>query len=103
MTTKKENAEKMVEKLVQIPENNLQYILGFIAGLESAKAESTEQEPPKASQSGGEIMQPLIAKRTADGQFVTVQEPSAIQIDEKQTESLAKILLEAMLRKENSK
>jgi hypothetical protein len=49
MTTKKENAEKMVEKLVQIPENNLQYILGFIAGLESAKAESTEQEPPKAS------------------------------------------------------
>lgn len=48
-------------------------------------------------------MQPLIAKRTADGQFVTVQEPSAVQINEKQTENLAKILLEAMLRKENSK
>lgn len=48
MTTKKENAEKMVEKLIQIPENNLQYILGFIAGLESAKTEN-EQEPPKAS------------------------------------------------------
>ncbi len=48
MTTKKENAEKMVEKLIQIPENNLQYILGFIAGLESAKSENTE-EPPKAS------------------------------------------------------
>lgn len=48
MTTKKENAEKMVEKLVQIPESNLQYILGFIAGLESAKTEN-EQEPPKAS------------------------------------------------------
>lgn len=48
-------------------------------------------------------MQPLIAKRTADGQFITAQEPSAVQIDDKQTESLAKILLEAMLRKENSK
>lgn len=48
-------------------------------------------------------MKPLIAKRTADGQFITVQEPSAVQIDEKQTGNLAKILLEAMLRKENSK
>lgn len=48
-------------------------------------------------------MQPLIAKRTADGQFVTVQEPSAVQIDDKQTENLAKILLEAMLRKEKVK
>lgn len=48
-------------------------------------------------------MQPLIAKRTADGQFVTVQEPSAVELDEKQTENLAKVLLEAMLRKENSK
>lgn len=48
-------------------------------------------------------MKPLIAKRTADGQFITVQEHSAMQIDEKQTESLAKVLLEAMLRKENSK
>ncbi len=48
-------------------------------------------------------MQPLIAKRTADGQFVTVQEPSAVQIDEKQTENLVKILLEAMLRKEEVK
>ena len=48
-------------------------------------------------------MQPLIARRTADGQFVIVQEPSAVQLDDKQTESLAKILLEAMLRKENSK
>lgn len=48
-------------------------------------------------------MKPLIAKRTADGQFVTVQEPSAVQIDDKQKDALAKILLEAMLRKENSK
>lgn len=48
-------------------------------------------------------MQPLIAKRTADGQFITVQEPSAVQIDEKQTNVLAKILLEAMLRKEEVK
>lgn len=48
-------------------------------------------------------MKSLIAKRTADGQFVTVQEPSAVQLDEKQTENLAKVLLEAMLRKENSK
>lgn len=48
-------------------------------------------------------MQPLIAKRTADGQFVTVQEPSAVQLDEKQTNALAKVLLEAILRKENSK
>ena len=48
-------------------------------------------------------MQPLIAKRTADDQFITVQEPSAVQIDEKQTENLAKILLEAMLRKEEVK
>nr|DAE12830.1 MAG TPA: hypothetical protein [Siphoviridae sp. ctOrJ23] len=48
-------------------------------------------------------MQPLIAKRTADGQFVTVQEPSAVQIDEKRTENLAKVLLEAMLRKEAQK
>ena len=48
-------------------------------------------------------MQPLIAKRTADGQFITVQEPSAVQIDDKQKDTLAKILLEAMLRKENSK
>lgn len=48
-------------------------------------------------------MQPLIAKRTADGQFVTVQEPSTVKLDEKQTENLAKVLLEAMLRKENSK
>ena len=48
-------------------------------------------------------MQPLIAKRTADGQFVTVQEPSAVQLDEKQTENLAKVLLEAMLRKEEVK
>ena len=43
-------------------------------------------------------MKPLIAKRTADGQFVAVQEPSAVQLDEKQTENLAKILLEAILR-----
>ena len=48
-------------------------------------------------------MKPLIAKRTADGQFITVQEPSAMQIDDKQKDTLAKILLEAMLRKENSK
>lgn len=48
-------------------------------------------------------MQPLIAKRTADGQFATAQEPSAVQLDEKQTENLAKVLLEAILRKENSK
>lgn len=48
-------------------------------------------------------MKPLIAKRTADGQFVTVQEPSAVQLDEKQTGNLAKILLEAMLRKEEVK
>lgn len=48
-------------------------------------------------------MQPLIARRTADDQFVTVQEPSAVQLDEKQKDALAKILLEAMLRKENSK
>lgn len=48
-------------------------------------------------------MQPLIAKRTADGHFVTVQEPSAVQIDEKQKDTLAKILLEAMLRKEEVK
>ena len=48
-------------------------------------------------------MKPLIAKRTADGQFITVQEPSAVQIDDKQKDTLAKILLEAILRKENSK
>lgn len=48
-------------------------------------------------------MQPLIAKRTADGQFVTVQEPSAVQLDDKQKDTLAKILLEAMLRKEDLK
>ncbi|MEE3440321.1 hypothetical protein [Ruminococcus sp.] len=48
-------------------------------------------------------MQPLIAKRTADGQFITVQEPSAIQIDDKQKDTLAKILLEAILRKEEVK
>lgn len=48
-------------------------------------------------------MQPLIAKRTADGQFITVQEPSAVQLDDQQKDTLAKILLEAMLRKENSK
>lgn len=48
-------------------------------------------------------MQPLIAKRTAGGQFVTVQEPSAVQIDDKQKDTLAKILLEAMLRKEEVK
>lgn len=48
-------------------------------------------------------MKPLIAKRTADGQFITVQEPSAVQIDDKQTESLAKILLEAILRKKEVK
>lgn len=48
-------------------------------------------------------MKPLIAKRTADGQFITVQEPSAVQLDEKQTENLAKVLLEAMLRKEEVK
>lgn len=48
-------------------------------------------------------MKPLIAKRTADGQFVTVQEPSAVQLDEKQTENLAKVLLEAMLRKDEVK
>lgn len=48
-------------------------------------------------------MKPLIAKRTADGQFITVQEPSTVQINEKQKDTLAKILLEAMLRKENSK
>lgn len=48
-------------------------------------------------------MQPLIAKRTADGQFVTVQEPSAVQIDDKQKDTLAKILLEAILRKEEVK
>lgn len=48
-------------------------------------------------------MKPLIAKRTADGQFITVQEPSAVQIDDKQKDTLAKILLEAMLRKEEVK
>ena len=48
-------------------------------------------------------MKPLIAKRTADGQFITVQESSAVQLDDKQKDTLAKILLEAMLRKENSK
>lgn len=48
-------------------------------------------------------MQPLIAKRTADGQFVTIQEPSTVQLDDNQTNALAKVLLEAMLRKENSK
>jgi hypothetical protein len=48
-------------------------------------------------------MKPLIAKRTADGQFVTVQEHSAVQLDEKQTENLAKILLEAILRKDEVK
>lgn len=48
-------------------------------------------------------MKPLIAKRTADGQFITVREPSAVQLDEKQTESLAKVFLEAMLRKEAQK
>lgn len=48
-------------------------------------------------------MKPLIAKRTADGQFVTVQEPSAVQIDDKQKDTLAKILLEAILRKEEVK
>lgn len=48
-------------------------------------------------------MQPLIARRTADGQFVTVQEPSAVKLDKKQTENLARVLLEAMLRKEEVK
>ena len=48
-------------------------------------------------------MKPLIAKRTADGQFITVQEPSAVQIDDKQKDTLAKILLEAILRKEEIK
>lgn len=48
-------------------------------------------------------MKPLIAKRAADGQFITVQEPSAVQINEKQTNALAKVLLEAMLRKEGVK
>ena len=48
-------------------------------------------------------MKPLIAKRTADGQFITVQEFSAVQLDKKQTENLAKILLEAILRKEEAK
>ena len=48
-------------------------------------------------------MKPLIAKRTADGQFVTVQEPSVVQLDDKQKDTLAKILLEAILRKEEVK
>ena len=102
MATKKIEMEQITLDLQKLKEAEKQYILGFIAGLESAKAEN-EQEPPKASQSGGEIMQPLIAKRTADGQFVTVQEPSAVKLDKKQTENLAKVLLEAMLRKEEVK
>ena len=48
-------------------------------------------------------MKPLIAKRTADGQFLTVQEPSTVQIDDKQKDTLAKILLEAILRKKEVK
>ncbi len=49
MTTKKVEMEQITIDLQKLKEVEKQYILGFIAGLESAKAESTEQKPPKAS------------------------------------------------------
>lgn len=49
MATKKVEMEQITLDLQKLKEAEKQYILGFIAGLESAKAESTEQEPPKAS------------------------------------------------------
>ncbi|MEE3440320.1 hypothetical protein [Ruminococcus sp.] len=49
MTTKKVEMEQITLDLQKLKEAEKQYILGFIAGLEAAKAESTEQEPPKAS------------------------------------------------------
>lgn len=48
MITKKIEMEQITLDLQKLKEAEKQYILGFIAGLESAKAESTEQEPPKA-------------------------------------------------------
>jgi len=47
MTTKKVEMEQITLDLQKLKEAEKQYILGFIAGLESAKAEN-EQEPPKA-------------------------------------------------------
>lgn len=49
MTTKKMEMEQITIELQKLKEAEKQYILGFIAGLESAKAENEEQEPPKAS------------------------------------------------------
>lgn len=49
MTTKKMEMEQITIDLQKLKEAEKQYILGFIAGLESAKAENEEQEPPKAS------------------------------------------------------
>lgn len=48
MATKKIEMEQITLDLQKLKEAEKQYILGFIAGLESAKSENTE-EPPKAS------------------------------------------------------
>lgn len=49
MITKKIEMQQITLDLQKLKETEKQYILGFIAGLESAKAENEEQEPPKAS------------------------------------------------------
>jgi|GEM_PF-4032178 len=49
MATKKIEMEQITLDLQKLKEAEKQYILGFIAGLESAKTEGEEQEPPKAS------------------------------------------------------
>lgn len=48
MATKKVEMEQIALDLQKLKETEKQYILGFIAGLESAKTEDEEQEPPKA-------------------------------------------------------
>lgn len=48
MITKKIEMEQITLDLQKLKETEKQYILGFIAGLESAKTENG-QEPPKAS------------------------------------------------------
>lgn len=49
MATKKIEMEQITLDLQKLKEAEKQYILGFIAGLEAAKAENEKQEPPKAS------------------------------------------------------
>nr|DAE12831.1 MAG TPA: Protein of unknown function (DUF2717) [Siphoviridae sp. ctOrJ23] len=48
MATKKIEMEQITLDLQKLKEAEKQYILGFIAGLESAKSEN-EPKPPKAS------------------------------------------------------